>query len=119
MQILTRSVPPSDVVRAFEWFLPRLGVSLAIALRLVPRLEESAKWRLETLQERGFVEGDSTLSNLRTRASIWPGWLADSLDHAHDLDHLPAGQQEVDRHPGHLRGNPQLEQVRHDYVASE
>lgn len=85
MQILTWSVPPSDVVRAFEWFLPRLGVSLAIALRLVPRLEESAKWRLETLQERGFVEGDSTLSNLRTRASIWPGWLADSLDHAHDL----------------------------------
>ena len=45
MQILTWSVPPSDVVRAFEWFLPRLGVSLAIALRLVPRLEESAKWR--------------------------------------------------------------------------
>ena len=39
MQILTWSVPPSDVVRAFEWFLPRLGVSLAIALRLVPRLE--------------------------------------------------------------------------------
>ena len=85
MQILTWSVPPSDVVRAFEWFLPRLGVSLAIALRLVPRLEESAKWRLETLQERGFVEEESTISTLRTRASIWPGWLADSLDHAHDL----------------------------------
>jgi hypothetical protein len=31
MQILTWSVPPSDVVRSFEWFLPRLGVSLAIA----------------------------------------------------------------------------------------
>ncbi|MEE2758674.1 MAG: ATP-binding cassette domain-containing protein [Candidatus Thermoplasmatota archaeon] len=85
MQILTWSVPPSDVVRAFEWFLTRLGVSLAIALRLVPRLEESAKWRLETLQERGFVEEGSTMSALRTRASIWPGWLADSLDHAHDL----------------------------------
>ncbi len=85
MQILTWSVPPSDVVRAFEWFLPRLGVSLAIALRLVPRLEQSARWRLETLQERGFVEENSVLSTLRTRASIWPGWLADSLDHAHDL----------------------------------
>ncbi len=85
MQILTWSVPPSDVVRSFEWFLPRLGVSLAIALRLVPRLEQSAKWRLETLEERGFVESDSRIKNLRTRASIWPGWLADSLDHAHDL----------------------------------
>ena len=85
MQILTWSVPPSDVVRAFEWFLPRLGVSLAIALRLVPRLERSAKWRLETLEERGFIAHESKLKSLRTRASIWPGWLADSLDHAHDL----------------------------------
>jgi ABC-type multidrug transport system ATPase subunit len=85
MQILTWSVPPSDVVRAFEWVLPRLGVSLAISLRLVPRLERSAKWRLETLEERGFVTGESRMKALRTRASIWPGWLADSLDHAHDL----------------------------------
>ena len=85
MQILTWSVPPSDVVRAFEWVLPRLGVSLAISLRLVPRLERSAKWRLETLEERGFVTDESRLKALRTRASIWPGWLADSLDHAHDL----------------------------------
>ena len=85
MQILTWSCPPSDVVRAFEWALPRLGVSLAISLRLVPRLERSAKWRLETLEERGFVAEESGLKALRTRASIWPGWLADSLDHAHDL----------------------------------
>ena len=85
MQILTWAVPPSDVVKAFEWALPRLGVSLAIALRLVPRLERSAKWRLETLEERGFIENQSGLKALRTRASIWPGWLADSLDHAHDL----------------------------------
>ncbi|MCH2636787.1 MAG: hypothetical protein MKZ56_00210, partial [Candidatus Thalassarchaeum sp.] len=85
MQILTWSVPPSDVVRAFDWVLPRLGVSLAIALRLVPRLERSAKWRLETLEERGFIDDQSGLQALRTRASIWPGWLADSLDHAHDL----------------------------------
>ena len=85
MQILTWSVPPSDVVRAFDWVLPRLGVSLAIALRLVPRLERSAKWRLETLEERGFIDNQSGLQALRTRASIWPGWLADSLDHAHDL----------------------------------
>jgi ABC-type multidrug transport system ATPase subunit len=85
MQILTWSVPPSDVVRSFEWVLPRLGVSLAIALRLVPRLERSAKWRIETLEERGFVEDQTGLKALRTRASIWPGWLADSLDHAHDL----------------------------------
>lgn len=85
MQLLTWSVPPSDVVRAFEWALPRLGVSLAISLRLVPRLERSAKWRLETLEERGFVEDQSRFKALRTRASIWPGWLADSLDHAHDL----------------------------------
>ena len=85
MQILTWSVPPSDVVRAFDWVLPRLGVSLAIALRLVPRLEPSAKWRLETLEERGFIDDQSGLQALRTRASIWPGWLADSLDHAHDL----------------------------------
>ena len=55
MQILTWSVPPSDVVRAFEWFLPRIRVSLAIALRLVPRLEQSAKWRLETLQELSLI----------------------------------------------------------------
>ena len=85
MQILTWSVPPSDIVRAFEWALPRLGVSLAISLRLVPRLERSAKWRLETLEERGFIDNESGLKALRTRASIWPGWLADSLDHAHDL----------------------------------
>tara|TARA_X000001036_G_scaffold379074_1_gene369746 strand:- start:1160 stop:3007 length:1848 start_codon:yes stop_codon:yes gene_type:complete len=85
MQILTWSVPPSDVVQSFEWALPRLGVSLAIALRLVPRLERSAKWRIETLEERGFVENQSGVKALRTRASIWPGWLADSLDHAHDL----------------------------------
>jgi len=85
MQIMTWSVPPSDVVRSFEWVLPRLGVSLAIALRLVPRLERSAKWRLETLEERGFVDNESRMKDLRTRASIWPGWLADSLDHAHDL----------------------------------
>ena len=58
MQILTWSVPPSDVVRAFEWALPRLGVSLAISLRLVPRLERSAKWRLETLEERGFIDDE-------------------------------------------------------------
>lgn len=85
MQLLTWSVPPSDVVRAFEFALPRLGVSLAIALRLVPRLERSASWRLQTLEERGFVVGEGRLKALRTRASIWPGWLADSLDHAHDL----------------------------------
>ena len=85
MQMLTWAVPPSDVVRAFEWALPRLGVSLAISLRLVPRLERSAKWRLETLEERGFINEESGLTALRTRASIWPGWLADSLDHAHDL----------------------------------
>jgi ABC-type multidrug transport system ATPase subunit len=85
MQIMTWSVPPSDVVRSFEWVLPRLGVSLAIALRLVPRLERSAKWRLETLEERGFVDNESRMKDFRTRASIWPGWLADSLDHAHDL----------------------------------
>ena len=85
MQVLTWSVPPSEVVRAFEWILPRLGVSLAISLRLVPRLERSARWRLATLKERGFVDGSSRWQALRTRASIWPGWLADSLDHAHDL----------------------------------
>lgn len=85
MQLLQWSVPPSEVVRAFEWFLPRLGVSLAIALRLVPRLERSARWRIETLEERGFVDEESRWKRLRTRASIWPGWLADSLDHAHDL----------------------------------
>jgi len=85
MQILQWSVPPSEVVRAFEWFLPRLGLSLAIALRLVPRLERSARWRLETLEERGFIVEESRWKKLRTRASIWPGWLADSLDHAHDL----------------------------------
>tara|TARA_Y100001960_G_scaffold82485_1_gene88120 strand:+ start:157 stop:588 length:432 start_codon:yes stop_codon:yes gene_type:complete len=70
MQILTWSVPPSDVVRAFEWALPRLGVSLAIALRLVPRLERSANWRLETLEERGFIDDQSKMKALRTRASI-------------------------------------------------
>lgn len=85
MQILQWSVPPSEVVRAFESFLPRLGISLAIALRLVPRLEQSARWRIETLKERGFVEEESKWRRIRTRASIWPGWLADSLDHAHDL----------------------------------
>ncbi|MDP6900194.1 MAG: ATP-binding cassette domain-containing protein [Candidatus Thalassarchaeaceae archaeon] len=85
LQIVQWSVPPSDVVRSFEWLLPRLGVSLAIALRLVPRLERSARWRLETLEERGFVDEESKFQRLRTRASIWPGWLADSLDHAHDL----------------------------------
>jgi len=86
MQLLTWSVPPSEVVRAFEWALPRLGVSLAISLRLVPRLERSAKWRLATLEERGFIDAEGgRWQALRTRASIWPGWLADSLDHAHDL----------------------------------
>ncbi len=85
LQIVQWSVPPSDVVRSFEWLMPRLGVSLAIALRLVPRLERSARWRLETLEERGFVTEESKFKRLRTRASIWPGWLADSLDHAHDL----------------------------------
>ncbi len=85
MQILQWSVPPSDVVSSFEWVLPRLGVSLAIALRLVPRLERSARWRLATLSERGFNDDGSTMQKLRLRSSLWPGWFADALDHAHDL----------------------------------
>ena len=85
MQLLTWSVPPSDVVATFEWVLPRLGVSLAIALRLLPRLERSAAWRHATLKERDFVTDGGRMKRLSLAARVWPGWVADALDHAHDL----------------------------------
>ena len=84
IQLLQWTTPPAAIVSGVGRWWPRLALSLTVALRVLPRLEDSARWRLVTAQRRGLV-ADGRWKGLRARASLWPAWLADGLEHAHDL----------------------------------
>lgn len=85
IQLLQWSTPPSEVVEGLGRRLPRLALALTVALRLLPRLEQGARWRLVTAERRGLLEAPTRRGRWSRRLALWPGWFASGLEHAHDL----------------------------------